>query len=157
MDAEVPHAERLGLAVLMTDLSAMILSGTYVAAADPNIPSGNWHHPLRKERMVFFELRQYRTRPGQREKWVRFMEEEIIPFQVARGMVIVGSFVGQEEEDLYVWIRRFENEEERKRQYDAVYESDHWKNVIAPQVPMMIDRDAIKVTRIEATPKSVIQ
>jgi NIPSNAP len=141
----------------MTDLSAIILSGMYVAAADPNIPSGDWHHPLRKERMVFFELRQYRTRPGQREKWVKFMEEEIIPFQVARGMVIVGSFVGQEEEDLYVWIRRFENEEERKRQYDAVYESDHWKNVIAPQVPMMIDRDAIKVTRIEATPKSVIQ
>jgi NIPSNAP len=157
MDAEVPHAERLGLAVFMTDLSAIILSGMYVAAADPNIPSGDWHHPLRKERMVFFELRQYRTRPGQREKWVKFMEEEIIPFQVARGMVIVGSFVGQEEEDLYVWIRRFENEEERKRQYDAVYESDHWKNVIAPQVPMMIDRDAIKVTRIEATPKSVIQ
>jgi hypothetical protein len=141
----------------MTDLSAIILSGMYVAAADPNIPSGNWHHPLRKEHMVFFELRQYRMRPGQREKWVKFMEEEIIPFQVARGMVIVGSFVGQEEEDLYVWIRRFENEEERKRQYDAVYESDHWKNVIAPQVPMMIDRDAIKVTRIEATPKSVIQ
>src|SRR4051812_44899235 len=63
---------------------------------------------------------------------LKFMEEEIIPFQVARGMVIVGSFVGQEEEDLYVWIRRFESEEERKRQYDAVYESDHWKNVIAP-------------------------
>ena len=103
---------------------------------------------------MFFELRQYRTRPGQREKWV---EEEIIPFQVARGMVIVGSFVGQEEEDLYVWIRRFESEEERKRQYDADYESDHWKNVIAPQVHMMIDREAIKVTRIEATPKSVIQ
>ena len=49
---------------------------------------------------MFFELRQYRTRPGQREKWVKFMEEEIIPFQVAKGMVIVGSFVGQEEEDL---------------------------------------------------------
>jgi hypothetical protein len=30
-------------------------------------------------------------------------------------------------------------------------------NVIAPQVPMMIDREAIKVSRLEATPKSVIQ
>lgn len=73
---------------------------------------------------MFFELRQYRMRPGQREKWVKFMEEEIIPFQVSRGMVIVGSFVGQEEEDLYVWIRRFESEEERKRLYDAVYDDD---------------------------------
>ena len=51
---------------------------------------------------------------------------------------------------------RFDSEEERKRQYDAVYESDHWK-MSSPPAPMMIDREAIKVTRIEATPKSVIQ
>ncbi|MBI3328061.1 MAG: NIPSNAP family protein [Nitrospinae bacterium] len=106
---------------------------------------------------MFFELRLYRTKPGQREKWVKFMEEEIIPFQVARGMVVVGSFVGQEEEDLYVWIRRFESEEERQRLYQAVYESDHWKTDIAPQIPQMLDREAIKVFRLEATPKSVIQ
>src|SRR5499426_155968 len=106
---------------------------------------------------MFFELRQYRMRPGQREKWVKFMEEEIIPFQVARGMVIVGSFVGQEEEDLYVWIRRFESEAERKRLYDAVYESDYWKNEIAPKVATLIDREQIKVTRLVATPRSVIQ
>ena len=43
---------------------------------------------------MFFELREYRCLPGQRENWVRFMEEQIIPFQVAKGMVIVGSFVG---------------------------------------------------------------
>jgi len=85
------------------------------------------------------------------------MEEEIIPFQVSKGMVILGSFVGQEEDDLYVWIRRFENEEERKRLYEAVYESDHWKNYITPQVPDMLFRAQVKVTRIEATPKSVIQ
>jgi hypothetical protein len=72
-------------------------------------------------------------------------------------MVILGSFVGQEEDDLYVWMRRFESEDERKRQYEAVHESDHWKNVIAPHVPMCIDREAIKVTRIEAMPKSLIQ
>ena len=32
--------------------------------------------------MAFFELRQYRMRPGQQKKWVKFMEEEIIPYQV---------------------------------------------------------------------------
>lgn len=106
---------------------------------------------------MFFELRQYRTQPGQRDAWVKFMEEEIIPFQVAKGMVIVGSFVAQEEEDLYVWIRRFESEEDRKRLYAAVYESDHWKNVIAPKVPAMLYRDKIVVTRLAATPKSVVQ
>jgi hypothetical protein len=106
---------------------------------------------------MFFELRQYRTQPGQRENWVKCMEEEIIPFQVSKGMVIVGSFVGEEEDDLYVWIRRFDSEDERKRLYEAVYESDYWKNEIAPKVPEMLDRDKIKVTRIQATPKSVMK
>src|SRR5262245_1943271 len=106
---------------------------------------------------MFFELRQYRTQPGQRDAWVKFMDEEIIPFQVAKGMVIVGSFVGQREDNLYVWIRRFESEEERKRLYAAVYESDHWKNVIDPKIPSMLERDKIVVTRLEATPRSVVQ
>jgi NIPSNAP len=106
---------------------------------------------------MLFELRQYRTKPGQRQKWVKFMEEVIIPFQVSKGMVILGSFVGEEEDDLYVWIRRFASEEERKQLYAAVYESDTWKNDIAPKVPDMLDREAIKVTRLEATPKSAMQ
>ncbi len=106
---------------------------------------------------MFFELREYRTKPGQRESWVRFMEEQIIPFQSGKGMVIVGSFVGQEEDDLYIWIRRFESESERERLYKAVYESDTWKNEIAPKIPEMIDREKVVVRRIEATPKSVAQ
>lgn len=106
---------------------------------------------------MFFELREYRTLPGQRERWVKFMEEVIIPFQVSKGMVIVGSFVGQEEDDLYIWIRRFTSEEERERLYKAVYDDEHWKTVIAPQIPQMMDRSRMVVRRIEATPKSVIQ
>jgi hypothetical protein len=106
---------------------------------------------------MIFELRQYRTRPGQRENWVRFMEEVIIPFQTEKGMVIIGSFVGEQEQDLYVWIRRFASEEERVRLYEAVYQSDRWKNDIGPRVGEMIDREQIKVTRLLATPHSVVQ
>ena len=106
---------------------------------------------------MFFELREYRTLPGQRENWVRFMEEEIIPFQVSKGMVIVGSFVGEEEDDLYIWVRRFDSEESREALYEAVYQSDRWLNDIGPKVPEMLDRDKIVVRRIEATPHSVIQ
>ena len=106
---------------------------------------------------MFFELRQYVVRPGKQAEWVKCMEEEIIPFQVKMGMVILGSFVGEEDESVYVWIRRFESEAERKRLYDLVYQSDYWKNEIAPKVPTLIDREQIKVTRLVATPRSVIQ
>lgn len=107
--------------------------------------------------MAFFELRQYRTKPGQRDNWVKYMEETVIPFQISKGMVIVGNFVGEEEEDLYVWIRRFESEEERQHVYEAVYESDQWKNEIADRVGELIDRSQIVVKRLQATPKSVLQ
>ena len=106
---------------------------------------------------MFFELREYRTHPGQRENWVKYMEEVIIPFQVAQGMVIVGSFVGNEEDDLYIWIRRFASENQREQLYKAVYDSDTWKNDIAPHIPEMMDRSKIVVRRIEASPRSVLQ
>ena len=106
---------------------------------------------------MLFELRQYRTKPGQRDRWVKFMEEVIIPFQVAKGVVVVGSFVAEEEDDLYVWIRRFDSEAERVRIYEAVYESDHWKQVMLPKVVEMLDRERSVITRLEATSKSVIR
>jgi hypothetical protein len=107
--------------------------------------------------MAFYELRQYRMRPGQRDAWVKLMEEEIVPFQTSKGMVIAAMFCGEEDKDLFVWLRRFESEEERERLYDAVYQSDTWKNDIGPRVGDLIDREQIKVTRLEATSKSVIR
>ena len=107
--------------------------------------------------MAFYELRQYFVRPGKMNEWVKIMEEEIIPFQVSKGMVICGSFRGETDESVYVWIRRFESEAERKRLYDSVYQSDYWKTEIAPRVPQMLDREQMKITRLVATPRSVIQ
>ena len=43
---------------------------------------------------------------------------------------------------LYIWMRRFESEEEREQLYQAVYENDHWKTEIDPKIPEMIDRSA---------------
>lgn len=105
---------------------------------------------------MLFELRQYRIRPGRRDEWVAFMEEVIIPFQVGKGMVVVGSFVAEEEDDLYVWIRRFADEEERKRLYAAVYESDTWRNEIAPRTAELLDREKMLITRLVPTARSVI-
>ena len=106
---------------------------------------------------MFFELRQYHIHPGQQKAWVKCMEEEIIPFQVKMGMVILGSFVGEEDADAFVWVRRFESEAERARLYKEVYESDHWKTNVAPHIPALLDREQIKVTRMNPTPASAIQ
>ena len=106
---------------------------------------------------MFYELRQYKIFPGKMDEWVDFMEGTIIPFQVARGMVITASFRGEEDDSVYVWIRRFASEDERERLYEAVYASDEWTNEIGPRVGELIDRDGISVQRIVPTPKSVAQ
>ncbi len=52
--------------------------------------------------MAFYELRQYKVLPGKMAEWVRIMEEEIIPFQVSKGMVVCGSFRGETDDSVYV-------------------------------------------------------
>ena len=103
---------------------------------------------------MLFELRQYRVQPGRRDDWVRVMEEQIIPFQSSQGMVIVGSFVAEEDPDLYVWIRRFDSEDERVRQYEAVYQSDHWKTNLAPLANELLEREKMVITRLLPTAAS---
>ncbi|MDA1189058.1 MAG: NIPSNAP family protein [Chloroflexi bacterium] len=105
---------------------------------------------------MLYELRQYQTKPGMRDEWVRYMEKTIIPFQVSKGMVIVGSFIDEENPNHYIWIRRFRNEAERVRLYKAVYESSQWVNKIGPKVPDMLVREKSVVTRMIPTKKSVI-
>lgn len=107
--------------------------------------------------MAFYELRQYKVLPGKLKEWVKIMEEEIIPFQVSKGMVICGSFHGESDDSVYVWLRRFNNEAEREALYKVVYESDFWKEKIAPRVPNYLDRSAMVITRIVPTGKSTMQ
>ncbi|MFN0148818.1 MAG: NIPSNAP family protein [Dehalococcoidia bacterium] len=107
--------------------------------------------------MSFFELRQYTATPGNRKALVKMMEEEVIPFQTEAGMVILGSFVSEEDEDTYVWVRRFRTEAEREKLYKKVYESARWKDDIGPRIMPLIDRSGINVKRILATPRSPIQ
>lgn len=107
--------------------------------------------------MAFYELRQYHINPGRMDEWVAYMEGTIVPFQVSKGMVITGSFRGEEDDTVYVWMRRFDSEAQRKALYEAVYESDFWKNEVAPKVGELMDRSKMQVQRIVPTPRSVAQ
>lgn len=106
---------------------------------------------------MLFELRQYRIKPGRQADWVDFMENVIIPFQASKGMVILGSFTDEEDETVYIWMRRFRDEAEREAQYEAVYQSDEWKNDIGPRIPDMMERESIVVRRLNPTPHSALQ
>lgn len=107
--------------------------------------------------MAFYELRQYKVRPGKMNEWLELMEKEIIPFQISKGMVITGSYRGEEDDSVYIWMRRFEDEASREKLYAAVYESDRWKEYFAPLTPTLLDREGMVITRIVPTEKSTAQ
>jgi hypothetical protein len=83
------------------------------------------------------------------------MEDEIIPFQVAQGVVVNGMFRGEQDETKYVWIRRFESERDREELYTKVYQSEFWKTSVAPRIPDVLEK--AEVTRIVPTRRSVMQ
>lgn len=105
---------------------------------------------------MLFELRQYQAHPGKRDELVELMDTVIIPFQVSKGMSIVGSFVGEEDPNLYVWIRRFDSEAHREALYEAVYQSDEWVNDMGPKIPDLMSRETISVTRMNPTSSSAL-
>jgi hypothetical protein len=103
---------------------------------------------------VFYEIRRYQIQPGRRDEWVRYMEETIIPFQTEQGMTIVGSFTDEEDDNAYVWIRRFDDEDQRVALYAAVYQSDRWREEISQVVGKLMIREKMVVTRVVPTAAS---
>jgi NIPSNAP len=106
---------------------------------------------------MLYELREYHVKKGKMKQWLKLMDDEIMPFQVSQGMVIPAGFTAPRKKDLYVWLRRFKNEADRKRLYRKVYESDHWKKVLAPKIDSVLDVPSIVVTELVPTPRSVLQ
>ncbi|MEV0787601.1 NIPSNAP family protein [Streptomyces sp. NPDC050423] len=105
---------------------------------------------------MFYELRRYQTRPGRRAEWVRYMEDVIIPFQTSMGMTVTASFIDEEDQDGYVWIRRFDDEARREELYAAVYQSERWQEEISPVVDGLLIPEEV-VTRVAPTPQSPLR
>jgi hypothetical protein len=106
---------------------------------------------------MLYEIRRYQVKPGRRDEWVRYMEETIMPYLIERGMSVMASFLDEEDESGYIWIRRFEDEQERVELYAAVYESDRWQREISPVVSDLVLLDEITVTRAVPTRRSVLR
>ena len=103
---------------------------------------------------MFYELRRYQIQPNRRDEWVRYMDEVILPYQSSKGMVITASFVDEEDPDAYIWLRRFENEEERVRLYAETYQDDRWINEIGVVAGEMLV--SAQVTRLVPTPNTAV-
>ena len=106
---------------------------------------------------AFFELRIYKIFPGKMKEWLNLMEGTIIPFQISKGMVIHGSFVDDDDDETYIWIRRFSSLESKEKLYKDVYESEEWLNEMVDKVGELIDRNRTVVRNLKSTELSVMK
>ena len=107
--------------------------------------------------MAFFELRQYKIRRGKTKEWLRMFDEEIMPFEVARGVVPSGLWHGETDPSVFIWMRRFNSEVERVRLCKAVYEDPYWLNELVPRIDKLVDRKKTVVQRLVPNRKSSVQ
>lgn len=104
-----------------------------------------------------FELRFYTAFPGRRAELADYMDDVVIPFNREHGVDVVASFVDEQDDDVYVWVRRFPDEPTRVTQYDAVYQDTRWTDEIAPRVMELMDRERAVVTRAVPTAGSLLR
>lgn len=103
---------------------------------------------------MLYELRQYWAQPGRRDELVDLMESRILPMQIAGGVDLVASFVADDDPEGYVWIRRWESDEQRTRISDGIYSSAEWTDDLRPAVRALMDPDRTVVSMLRPTQMS---
>jgi hypothetical protein len=103
---------------------------------------------------MIYELREYQIKAGCLDEFIRFMDDELLPFQASKGVTVVGSFRVPGEPTRYVWIRAFADEKERERICQEVYGSSDWENRFLPRCNALMDREGVQMSLLEPTPGS---
>jgi heme-degrading monooxygenase HmoA len=89
---------------------------------------------------MIVEVRTYRIKAGQREKFISFFENRAIPAQRSKGMRIVGPLLDLENPDVFIWLRAFPSLEDRERMKSALYDGEEWTTELeAIAMPMLED------------------
>ena len=105
---------------------------------------------------MIFELREYDIIPGFMLEWISLMQEQILPLQMKYGITFIASFVPADNPNKYIWIRRFNPQNNREQVCNEMYESPEWKENIKPKIDNMLNYKTIKVTLLHATDNSPI-
>jgi quinol monooxygenase YgiN len=104
---------------------------------------------------MFYEIRTEHARPGSGTGLATYMDETVIPLHQEMGMHVVGAFTVIDDEDSFVWIRRFEDAADRERILDAVHRHPRFAAVV-DTFSALVGRTESTV-RLEPTPGSELR
>jgi hypothetical protein len=70
--------------------------------------------------MSVIEVRIYTIHEGRREEFVKLYDRVVLPAQHAFGLNVLGQCTSLDDEQTFVWLRQFDNQEERQTQVEQV-------------------------------------
>ena len=87
----------------------------------------------------FWEIRQYKIKPGQRTRFEEFFRSRAVEPLRAYGMLVHGRFEDLDDPDNFVWLRGFPDIVERDRRKAAFYGSKLWLEEMQDEAFSMIE------------------
>src|SRR5918997_78386 len=93
------------------------------------------------------ELRNYVTKPGQRDKFISYFETNFIDSQNAIGGYILGQFRVKDADDNFFWMRGFDDMASRSRYLPEFYRGVFWKQRRNDANDMLLNNDNVHLLK----------
>ncbi|GHB91083.1 MULTISPECIES: NIPSNAP family protein [Streptomyces] len=104
---------------------------------------------------MFYEIRTERARAGHGAELARYMDETVVPLHQEMGMHVVGVFTVADDEDAFVWIRRFEDAADQERVLAAVHGDPRCTTVV--DTLSALSGGPASMVRLEPAPRSALR
>ncbi|PHV67114.1 NIPSNAP family protein [Williamsia muralis] len=102
---------------------------------------------------MYIELYEYTVNEGMWQEWEAFMARAV-PYQESRGMRVLGLYWADHDHTRFVWMRQFDNDDQRDRVYSAVYDSEFWVQNMLPEVRRLAVTGSSRTTRLDPFPET---
>jgi NIPSNAP protein len=89
---------------------------------------------------MIIEMRTYKTKPGQRARFLEIFRSKSIPAHNEIGMKILGPFLSVEDPDTFFFMRGFPDLPSREPMKAKFYEGDLWKRELESVMMPMLDK-----------------
>jgi NIPSNAP protein len=89
---------------------------------------------------MIVEMRTYKTKPGQRSRFLEIFRSKSMPTHAEIGMKILGPFLSVEDPDTFFFMRGFPDLASREPMKAKFYEGTLWKNELESVMMPMLEK-----------------
>ena len=108
-------------------LSLLLLGITIICGSSSGLLADDHEGPI-------IEVRVYKVAEGKMDEWERFFHDRLVKPQEKAGIKVLSAYRTMQDENLFVWSRQFSSKTNMPKEQAAFYQSDEWKNVLAPEL-----------------------